>query len=75
MQKFVTTSITEATGVSASDCATGMLYGMQFLESSNLKVKKLIHLFMDTRGAFNLLFVGVRVETQDILVHGWQLKE
>ncbi len=73
MQKFVTTSITEAKGVSGSDC--GMLYEMQFLESRNLKVKKPIHLFMDIRGEFDLLFVGVRVETQDILVQGWQLKE
>jgi hypothetical protein len=52
-----------------------MLHGMQFLESLNLKVKKPVHLFMDIRGAFDLLFVGVQVETQDILVQGWQLKE
>jgi hypothetical protein len=28
MQKFVTTSVTKAEGVSASDCAKDMLYGM-----------------------------------------------
>jgi hypothetical protein len=56
MQKFVTTSVTKAEGASASDCAKDMLYGMRFLESLNLKVKKPMHLFMDNRGAVDLFY-------------------
>jgi hypothetical protein len=54
MQRFMTTSVTEAEGVSASDCTKDMLYRMQFLESLNLKAKKSMHLFRDNRGAVDL---------------------
>ena len=38
MQKFVTTSVTEAECVAATSCVQDMMYGKQFMESLGLKV-------------------------------------
>ena len=54
MQKFVTTSVTEAECVAATSCVQDMLFGMRFLESLGLKVKKPMTLYMDNKGGVDL---------------------
>ena len=54
MQKFVTMSITEAECVSGTSCVQDMLYGMRFLESLGLKVKKPMTLYMDNKGGVDI---------------------
>ena len=55
MQKYVTTSVTEAEIVAATDCVQGILFGMRLLESIGPKVQKPMVLEMDNKGGTNLL--------------------
>ena len=55
MQKFVTTSVTEAELVAGTECVQGMLFGMRLLESIGLQVKKPMNLQMDNKGAVDLV--------------------
>ena len=47
--------MTEAECVAAVSCMQDMLYGMRFLESLGLKVKKPMVLWMDNKGGVNFL--------------------
>ena len=66
MQLCVTLSVTEAELVSATSCAQHMLYAMQVLESMGLKVKQPMTLWMDNKGHWICLTIGVLVEEPDM---------
>jgi hypothetical protein len=53
-QPIVTLSVTEAECMAATSCIQDMLFGMRFLESMNLKVKKPMVLYMDNKGGVDL---------------------
>ena len=53
-QPIVTLSVTEAECLAATSCIQDMLYGMRFLESLGLKVKKPMTLYMDNKGGVDL---------------------
>ena len=53
-QKIVCLSVTEAEMPAGMMCAQDMLYMMRIVESLGLKVKKLMELTMDNKGAVDL---------------------
>lgn len=55
MQNIVTLSVTEAEEVAAMDCVQDMLFGMHFLESLGLKVKKPMILEIDNKGGKDIV--------------------
>jgi hypothetical protein len=69
MQNCVTLSVTEAELVSATNCAQHMMFNMRIVESMGLKVKKPMTLWVDNKGAIDLVnnwSVGGRTRHVDV---------